>query len=89
MLLCYSLLGYFRSMKVKTSITLSPQTLRAIDEIVDSNTSRSQIVEQAVIEFIERHRRQHREARDLEILNGSAAVLNREVEDILLYQTET
>ena len=76
-------------MKVKTSITLSPQTLRAIDEIVDSNTSRSQIVEQAVIEFIERHRRQHREARDLEILNGSAAVLNREVEDILLYQTET
>ncbi len=75
-------------MKVKTSITLAPQTLRAIDDIADSNTSRSQIVEQAVIEFIERHRRQQREARDLEILNGSAAVLNREVEDILLYQTE-
>lgn len=81
-------MGYFRSMKVKTSITLAPQTLRAIDDIADSNTSRSQIVEQAVIEFIERHRRQQREARDLEILNRSAAALNREVEDILLYQTE-
>jgi len=88
MLLYYRPMGYFRSMKVKTSITLSPQTLRAIDDIADSSTSRSQIVEQAVIEFIERHRRQHREARDLEILNGSAAVLNREVEDILLYQIE-
>lgn len=75
-------------MKVKTSITLLPQTLRAIDDFVDSNSSRSQLVEQAIIEFIERHRRQHREARDLEILNRSAAVLNREVEDILLYQTE-
>lgn len=75
-------------MKVKTSITLSPRTIRAIDEIAGSSVTRSRIIEQALIEFIERHRRRLREAKDLEILNRSAKELNREMEDILTYQVE-
>lgn len=75
-------------MKVKTSVTLSPETLRAIDEIAGEVLNRSRIVEQAILEFIERHRRAVRDARDLEILNRSADVLNKELEDILAYQVE-
>jgi len=74
-------------MKVKTSVTLSPETLRAIDEIAGELLNRSRIIEQAVLEFIER-RRADRDARDLEILNRSADALNEEVEDILGYQVE-
>jgi len=75
-------------MKVKTSVTLSPETLLAIDEIAGELLNRSRVIEQAVLEFIERRRRADRDARDLEILNRSADVLNEEVEDILAYQVE-
>ncbi len=73
-------------MKVKTSVTLSPETLQAIDEIAGELLSRSRVIEQAVLEFIERRRRADRDAKDLDILNRSADVLNEEVEDILGYQ---
>ncbi len=75
-------------MKVKTSVTLSPETLRAIDEIAGALRNRSRVIELAVLEFIERRRRAARDARDLEILNRSADALNEEVEDILGYQVE-
>jgi metal-responsive CopG/Arc/MetJ family transcriptional regulator len=75
-------------MKVKTSITLEPQTVRELDEIAGPDANRSRVIEQAVIEFIDRHRRRIRDSRDLEILNRSADKLNREVEDILRYQVE-
>ncbi len=73
-------------MKVKTSVTLSPETLQAIDEIAGELLNRSRVIEQAVLEFIERRRRAARDAKDLDILNRSADVLNEEVEDILGYQ---
>ena len=75
-------------MKQKTSITLSPDTIRAIDELAGETSNRSRIIEQAVLEFLERRKRQLREARDLEILNAAADELNREVEDVLDYQAE-
>ena len=75
-------------MKVKTSVTLSPETLRAIDEIAGELRNRSRVIELAVLEFIERRRRAARDARDLEILNRSADDLNEELEDILGYQVE-
>jgi len=81
-------LGYFFGMKVKTSISLSPQTIDEIDEIAGADKNRSRLIEQAIAEFIERHRRGRREARDLDILNRSAEELNREMEDILEYQVE-
>ena len=73
-------------MKVKTSITLSSDTLAAIDQMAGSDTNRSRVIEEAIIEYIERHRRRVREARDLQIINRSADELNREMEDILEYQ---
>lgn len=84
----YREMSYLSSMKQKTSITLSPETLRAVDELVDESSNRSRIIEQAVVEFIERRRRQQREARDLQILDAAADELNREVEDVLDYQAE-
>jgi predicted transcriptional regulator len=75
-------------MKVKTSITLAPSTVAAIDEVAGKDVPRSQIVEQAILEFVERRRRRLREARDLEILNRAAKRLNRETEDVLRFQVE-
>ena len=73
-------------MKVKTSVTLSPAALEAIDELARLGTPRSRVVEVAVLELAERRRRQRREAKDLEILNRSAKRLNRETEEILAFQ---
>lgn len=81
-------MSYSWSMKQKTSITLSPATIEAIDEIAGESSNRSRVIEQAVVEFLERRRRQVREARDLEILNSAADDLNHEVEDVLEYQAE-
>ncbi len=75
-------------MRIKTSVTLSPETLRAIDEVAGEVLNRSRVIELAVLEFIERRRRAARDARDLEILNRSADALNKELEDILCYQAE-
>jgi hypothetical protein len=46
------------------------------------------VIEQAVLEFVERRRRQLREQKDLEILNRCADRLNREIEDVLAFQVE-
>ena len=75
-------------MRVKTSISLSPETIAAIDAIACTDSNRSRVIEQAITEFIERHHCGLREARDLEILNRSAKELNREMEDILDHQVE-
>jgi len=73
-------------MKVKTSVTLSPETLRAIDRRINGRLSRSEFVEQAAVALLERMAREEQEARDLEILNRRAARLNREAADVLEYQ---
>jgi len=75
-------------MKVKTSITLSPDILRAIDEFAADDSNRSRVIERAVREFFARHQRAIREQRDLEILNRTADGLNREAEDVMAYQAE-
>lgn len=75
-------------MKVKTSVTLSPETIEAIDAIAGARCSRSRIIEQAVTDFVATHRRRERDAKDLEILERSAERLNRETEDVLGYQVE-
>jgi predicted transcriptional regulator len=75
-------------MKVKTSVTLSAATIQAIDELAGPGITRSGIIEQAVMEFVQRRHRQLREQKDLEILNRCAEQLNREVEDILAFQVE-
>ena len=80
--------SYLGSMKQKTSITLSPETIRAVDEVAGKTSNRSRVIEEAVLEFLARRKRQIREARDLEILDAAADELNREVEEVLDYQAE-
>lgn len=75
-------------MKTKTSVTLSPDILLAVDKIAEQGSNRSRIIEQAIREFLERRQRRRRDARDLEILNRRADDLNPEMEDILAYQVE-
>ena len=75
-------------MKLKTSVTLSEETVRAIDEVAGRGGNRSRVIEEAVVEYLVRRSRERREARDLEILNRNAERLNREVEDVLAHQAE-
>ncbi len=78
----------FRSMRVKTSVTIEESVLRAIDKATSRNRSRSRVMEDAAREFLARRARTAREARDLEILNTAADALNREMEDVLAFQAD-
>jgi len=75
-------------MRVKTSVTIDEQVLRAIDKTTTRTRSRSRVIEDAAREFLARRARAAREARDLAILNESADGLNREMEDVLAYQAD-
>ena len=77
---------YFGSMKVKTSITLSEDLLRAIDRQQAGYNSRSEFIEAAARSFLVRLARNKTEQRDLEIINRHAEDLNAEAEDVLAYQ---
>ncbi|MEZ4713201.1 MAG: hypothetical protein R3A44_38790 [Caldilineaceae bacterium] len=73
-------------MKIKTSITLSEELLKTIDEFVDERMNRSLFLESAAWEYIARLRRSQENERDLAILNERADYLNAEVLDVLDYQ---
>lgn len=75
-------------MKIKTSVAISEEVLAAIDEIAARPGNRSRVIERALIEFVERRRREARDARDREIIDRHAEELNREAEDVLTYQVE-
>ncbi|MDL1976396.1 MAG: ribbon-helix-helix domain-containing protein [Deltaproteobacteria bacterium] len=73
-------------MKVKTSITLSAEVLKAIDLYIGEYKSRSAFLETAARQFIIQLERKKTEQRDLEIINRHADSLNAEAEDVLTYQ---
>jgi metal-responsive CopG/Arc/MetJ family transcriptional regulator len=73
-------------MKVKTSITLSEELLKAIDRHQSEYNSRSEFLEEAACSFLVRLTRKKRERRDLEIIDRLANKLNSEAEDVLSYQ---
>lgn len=73
-------------MKVKTSITLSEELLKAISKRSKDYESRSDFIETALWAFIHRSLQAERDRRDLEILNRESDRLNREAEDVLDYQ---
>ena len=72
-------------MKVKVSVTLSEETVGALDRAAQGS-NRSRLIEEAVRDHLGRRARAEREAKDLEILNRSAGALNREMEDVLRFQ---
>jgi metal-responsive CopG/Arc/MetJ family transcriptional regulator len=73
-------------MKKKTSITLSKEVLAAIDRVAGSKQSRSAFIEAVLAQYLRKRARAQVEARDLELINKAANELNREVEDVLVYQ---
>lgn len=80
-------------MKVKTSITLSPEVLKAIRSIekrsgkaAKAYKNRSDFIEAAVWAFIGQMIRDEQNARDIEIINQRADELNDEAADVLAYQ---
>ena len=73
-------------MKVKTSITLSEDLLKAIDEYTGEYKNRSEFIEKAIQSFIKQLVRRQEDARDLKIINQRADYLNREAADVLTYQ---
>jgi metal-responsive CopG/Arc/MetJ family transcriptional regulator len=75
-------------MKVKTSITLSQDLLKAIDEYTGEYKNRSEFIEKAIQSFIKQLVRRQQDARDLEIINQRADYLNREAADVLTYQVD-
>ena len=81
-------MGYFCSMKVKTSITLSEDLLKAIDEHAGEYKNRSEFIEDAVRAFVMKLIRRQQDSKDLEIINQHADSLNREASDVLSYQAD-
>ncbi|MBM4136988.1 MAG: ribbon-helix-helix protein, CopG family [Nitrospira sp.] len=75
-------------MKVKTSITLSEELIHIIDELLDMKKNRSEFIEEAIRDYIERKAQAERNLKDLDILNKKADKLNREAEDVLSYQVD-
>jgi Arc/MetJ-type ribon-helix-helix transcriptional regulator len=81
-------LEYICSMKVKTSITLSEDLLKAIDQYAREYNNRSEFIEEAVRVFIRRLIHRQQDDRDLEIINRRADYLNQEAMDVLTYQVD-
>jgi metal-responsive CopG/Arc/MetJ family transcriptional regulator len=75
-------------MKVKTSITLSEELIHGIDEMLGERQNRSEFIERAVRDYMEKQSRKERNQRDLDILNKKSGKLNREAEDVLSYQID-
>jgi len=73
-------------MKVKTSITLSEDLLKAIDQRIGERKNRSGFIETAVRTYINQTTRDEQNKRDLETINRHANRLNEEAEDVLAYQ---
>jgi metal-responsive CopG/Arc/MetJ family transcriptional regulator len=73
-------------MKEKTSITLSREVLTGIDRIAGPRQSRSAFIEAILLQYLRDRARAQRDARDIEIINRHAAMLNRDAEDGLQYQ---
>ena len=74
-------------MKIKTSITLSEDLVRVVDKRARQyKKNRSDFIEAAVRSFVQQLIRNEQDARDLEIINRKADLLNKEAEDVLAYQ---
>jgi metal-responsive CopG/Arc/MetJ family transcriptional regulator len=74
-------------MKIKTSITLSEDVLKAVDKRTrQQKKTRSDFIEGALRAFIQQLIREEQNARDLEIINRNADAMNKEAAETLEYQ---
>lgn len=81
----YRVKWYNRSMKVKTSVTLSEELLAAIDQQTLTK-NRSVLIEEATWNYLRSRRRKEREKRELERINKNVDVLNNEALDVIDFQ---
>ena len=75
-------------MKVKTSITLSKELIRYIDEERGGRKNRSLFIEEAIRSYLAGEIRRKRDLKDAQILNQKAKKLNKEARDVLSYQID-
>lgn len=75
-------------MKVKTSVTLSPELLAAIDKVCHGDRSRSDFLEEVAWTAIRHRRREELDAKDRALHDKYADVLNAEMDDVLRYQAD-
>ncbi len=73
-------------MKIKTSVTLSEDLLKAIDDQSGPQKNRSEFIENALRAYMNQVTRDQQNAKDLEIINRQADRLNEEAADVLSYQ---
>jgi metal-responsive CopG/Arc/MetJ family transcriptional regulator len=73
-------------MKVKTSITLSEDLLRAMEQHRTSFKNRSDLIEAALRAFFKQLIVQARNAQDMDIIHRHRHRLNAEALDVLSYQ---
>ena len=78
---------YARCMaKRKATITLSELVLRQVDQLAGKGGNRSEVIETALVSYLEMRRRENRDKKDRALLDEHAKALNREADDVLEYQ---
>jgi len=75
-------------MKLKTSVTLSEDIVKTIDEVARAGESRSQTIERLLRERLAAEARHAADRRDLALINRHAEQLNAEAADVLQYQVD-
>ena len=73
-------------MRVKTSVTLRPELIEAVDRHRGPGVTRSEFLERAAWLVIRRKQREERDRRDLRIYNEHADELNAEAADVQAMQ---
>lgn len=75
-------------MKLKTSVTLSEDIVKTIDQVARAGESRSQTIERLLRERLAAEARRTADQRDLALINRHAEQLNAEAADVLQYQVD-
>jgi metal-responsive CopG/Arc/MetJ family transcriptional regulator len=73
-------------MKVKTSITVDEELLKAVDLLSGKYKNRSEFIEAAIQSYVAQVTRSEHNTKDLEVINHYADDLNQEALDVLAYQ---
>lgn len=75
-------------MRVRTSVTLPKELLIKVDALAGKKHKRSEIVETALRDFVEKESRKELNQHDIEIINKNADLINRQVKETLEFQAE-
>jgi metal-responsive CopG/Arc/MetJ family transcriptional regulator len=73
-------------MKAKTSVTISEELLKEIDNIQGKENNRSSFLEEAALYYLKLLKREKLNEEDIKKINKKARMLNIEAKKILNYQ---